>query len=331
MAMTKKKILIISLLTILIAGVGYALYLGSQAYTAWDRMYEERESEEDYVQEEKLTEPFTILLLGVDNEDGDVTGRSDVLMLAVVDPVKKDISLLSIPRDTLAPIAGRETEEKINHAYSYGLDTAIETVENFLDIKVDHYVALNFDAFRDLIDVMGGIELDVERKIFHNVRTDHVYLYPGVQTISGQEALRYVRFRSDSEGDFGRIRRQQQVIGALLDQSMDMRNVTKLHDILNVFGDNVRHDIPFSKMMSLTQQFATVDSDNLKRLTLEGSSEKIGPYWYVIIEEEEQRRVQNELKTLLRGSMFSERKEHPNRNTEDEQEREREREQDNNS
>ncbi|EGL82048.1 cell envelope-related transcriptional attenuator [Caldalkalibacillus thermarum TA2.A1] len=249
-----------------------------------------------------FTEPFTVLLLGVDDRRGNFVGRSDVIILAVVRPQDPSVSLLSIPRDTYAPIAKRGTYEKINHAYAYGTDTALATLENFLDIPIDYYVAVNFKGFIQLIDLLGGIRLDVERDVSYQHRYDGnqaLYVHKGEQVLSGEEALLYVRFRSDAEGDFGRNRRQQQVIRALVDQAVDMRNITKLADMMGIVVKHVRTNLPVLDMIRLVRQLSTLTSDQLETISVKADVGSIRGISYVFIDEGERLRLQQELKRRL--------------------------------
>ncbi|WP_178075402.1 LCP family protein, partial [Pseudomonas sp. 2822-17] len=113
--------------------------------------------EEEKLEVEKMVrngDTISILIAGVDNEHGRISGRSDVLMVAVIDIETEESTLLSIPIDTYVEIAGENEYDKINHAYANGVETAVKTVENFLDIPIDHYVAINFTGFEQFIDSM---------------------------------------------------------------------------------------------------------------------------------------------------------------------------------
>ncbi|MDQ0339883.1 LCP family protein required for cell wall assembly [Caldalkalibacillus uzonensis] len=246
--------------------------------------------------------PFTVLLLGVDDRQGNFVGRSDVIMLAIVRPQDPSVTLLSIPRDTYAPIANRGTYEKINHAYAYGKETALATIENFLDIPIDYYVAVNFKGFIQLIDLLGGIRLNVERDVSYQHRYDGnqaLFVHKGEQVLSGEEALLYVRFRSDAEGDFGRNRRQQQVIRALVDQAVDIRNITKLADIMGIVVKHVRTNLPVLDMVRLVHQLSTLTSEQVETISVKADVGNIRGISYVFIDEEERLRLQQELKRRL--------------------------------
>jgi len=130
-------------------------------------------------------EPFSVLLLGVDEREND-TGRSDTMIVLTVNPNQKTVKMLSIPRDTRTEIVGNNSTEKINHAYARGgIDMAIDSVENLLDIPIDYYVSVNMEGFLSIVDTLGGIQInnDMELKIKD-------YHFPeGELTLSGDEAL----------------------------------------------------------------------------------------------------------------------------------------------
>ena len=154
----------------------------------------------------------TIMIMGVDERSDDV-GRSDTLMVATIDPQKNEASLLSIPRDTRVAIP-KNGYDKINAAYAYGGEKLTQrTVEDFLGIRMDHYVIINTHAFQKIIDAIGGIDIDVEKRMYYEDPWDDdgglvIDLRPGRQHMDGKTAVTYVRYR-DEEGDIGRVKRQQ--------------------------------------------------------------------------------------------------------------------------
>jgi LCP family protein required for cell wall assembly len=139
-----------------------------------------------------------ILVLGGDYRKGEV-GRTDTILLVFLDTKEKTVHILNIPRDTYVNIAGKGIKTKINHAFAYGgVDMAKETVENFLNIEIDHYVDTDFDGFVSLIDALGGVQVDVEKRMYYPA--ENIDLQKGLQTLDGEQALAYVRYRSDGLG-----------------------------------------------------------------------------------------------------------------------------------
>jgi LCP family protein required for cell wall assembly len=160
---------------------------------------------------------MTFLLVGVDRR-GRENGRSDTIVLARVRPVQREIVFFSIPRDTRVPVPGFG-RTKINHAASYGGVPLLKaSLEQWLRIPIDHWVVVDFEGFRRLIDRMGGVPVDVEKAMDYDDPSDgtHIHLVPGRQWLDGQAALDYARFRGDPEADGGRTRRQLQLLRALL-------------------------------------------------------------------------------------------------------------------
>lgn len=179
-------------------------------------------SADDVVEDGLLTakDKTTIMIMGVDERDDDV-GRSDTLMVATLDPKKDQAALMSVPRDTRVKIKGHGWD-KINAAYAYGSakggpeageKLAQRTVEDFLGVNMDHYVVVNIQAFQKIIDAIGGIDIDVEKRMYYEDPWDDdggliIDLQPGMQHMDGKTAVTYVRYR-DEEGDISRIKRQR--------------------------------------------------------------------------------------------------------------------------
>src|SRR5699024_3779658 len=152
--------------------------------------------------------PYTTLFPSDSEEDQ--AGRSDAMMIMRLYPETDEMKIVSIPRDTRAEIVGKDKEDKINHAYAFGKeDMAVATVENFLDIELDYYVAINMDGLVELVDELGSITVDNEVEW-----SDNGYDFPtGTVEMDGDKTMSYVRMRKDDpEGDFGRTTRQRKVI-----------------------------------------------------------------------------------------------------------------------
>lgn len=242
----------------------------------------------------------SILIAGLDTEHGSMVGRSDVLMVAAIDMDSKESTLLSIPRDTYVQIAGTEEKDKINHAYAKSAHTSMRTVENYLNIPIDYHLSVNFTAFERFIDLIGGLQLNVERTIHHNKRTDEIYLHPGQQWVDGELALEYVRFRADNEGDFGRNRRQQQVMKEILNQSTSIRTVTRIPEMLDIIGDNVRTNMETSRMISLITNLSTLTGENVEALRLTGDGMMINRVSYVSVDEEDRMEAEKALQDRMK-------------------------------
>ena len=194
----------------------------------------------------------TIMIMGVDERSDDV-GRSDTLMVATIDPQKNEASLLSIPRDTRVAIP-KNGYDKINAAYAYGGEKLTQrTVEDFLGIRMDHYVIINTHAFQKIIDAIGGIDIDVEKRMYYEDPWDDdgglvIDLRPGRQHMDGKTAVTYVRYR-DEEGDIGRVKRQQKFMRACVDAVTTPAILPRLPGIIASVIDSVKTDLSVRQML----------------------------------------------------------------------------------
>ena len=198
------------------------------------------------------TDKATIMIMGVDEREGDV-GRSDTLMVATIDPVRNETSLLSIPRDTRVAIP-RNGYDKINAAYAYGGEKLTQrTVEDFLGVRIDHYVIINTHAFQKIVDAIGGIDIDVEKRMDYEDPWDDdggliIDLRPGLQHMDGKTAVTYVRYR-DEEGDIGRVKRQQKFMRACVDAVTTPAILPRLPAIISSVIDSVKTDLSVRQML----------------------------------------------------------------------------------
>lgn len=203
------------------------------------------------------TEPIHLLLLGTDSRDTNSNGRSDSMMVATIDPVTKRTYLMSILRDTYVDIPGHGSS-RINAAYSYGgAPLAMKTVGNLLGITIDHYVKIDFEGFKSLVDTVDGVDIDVEKDMKYTDSGDgHRYdidLKKGLQTLDGTHALQYVRFRHDATSDFTRTERQRKFLTALAAKLQSSSSLIKLPDILNGVAPYIETNMPASTMLKLAR------------------------------------------------------------------------------
>ncbi|OWZ84963.1 LCP family protein [Natranaerobius trueperi] len=238
---------------------------------------------------------LNVLLVGVDTKDS--SGRTDTIMLARYNKDTKDVGLISIPRDTKVKLPSRG-EEKINHAHAYGgTSYLIETVEDFLDIPIHNYVRVNMIGFKNSIDILGGIKLNVERDMYWSSYggEDVINIKAGEQVLNGKEALQYVRYRGGPEGDIGRARRQQKLLQATIDELLQFSSVTKINDLMNEVSENVSTDFELTELMNYGRNFYQIDWDNMDPKILPGESEQIGGIWYYLADEDELEEAINQL------------------------------------
>lgn len=242
-------------------------------------------------------DPFSVLLLGVDEREND-NGRSDTMIVMTVNPEKKSMKMLSIPRDTRTEIVGNDTVDKINHAYAFGgVPMAMASVENLLDIPLDYYVFINMEGFLKMIDTLGGVTIQNDMELTY----DKYHFPEGEVHLNGEEALIFSRIRyEDPRGDFGRQIRQRQIIEAILKKASTPATLLKTSDILEVVGDNVRMNFSMKELIQLQGLYKKMDSE-IEQLSFEaGSGTRIDNVWYYIPNEEELQNIQTELNEHLK-------------------------------
>ncbi|WP_100401576.1 LCP family glycopolymer transferase [Bacillus sp. FJAT-42315] len=296
---SKKKLFLIVLLLILAIGGGAIFAAYSVINNALDGIVNEHALKKSEKREEEVSlknkDAFTILLLGVDEREGD-RGRSDTMLLMSVNGEENSVKMLSIPRDTRVKIVGKGTEDKINHAYAFGgVDMSAKTVEQFLDVPVDYYVEINMDGFKDLVDAVGGIEVENTFAFTYDGET-----FPkGMITLTGEEALKYTRMRyEDPQGDFGRQARQRQVIQGILDKGASMTSVLKYNEILGALQKNVQTNLTVDEMMNIQKNYASA-RNNIQQETIEGTNKKMNGVYYYLVSDEEKERISDMLKQHL--------------------------------
>lgn len=283
---------ILSLLAVLFISAGaYLFNLYAHAKDTVDnKMNVDLDSIDKSVTQGKLSEKevLNILLLGVDERSND-GGRSDAIMVLSIDPLNKQTTIISIPRDTRALIVGKGEEDKINHAYAFGgPDMSVATVENLLDIELDYYVELNMEGLSGLVDAIGGITVNNEIEWYDEGYYKKGYHYElGEIKLDGEQALGYSRMRKlDPRGDFGRTERQRKVIKAIIDKGASVASVTKIDDIIDVLGENLTTNMNFTDMQALLVNYKDA-AKNIDNYMLQGENTMInGVFFYQISDEE---------------------------------------------
>lgn len=298
----KKKWLRVTGIILLILFVGIGAYAFS-VYRSLTNAVETMHQPLDRVKSEKRTEqvslqnkqPFSVLMLGVDQRQGD-KGRSDTMIVLAVNPKLNSVKMLSIPRDTRTEIIGKGTMDKINHAYAFGNEEmAMKTVENFLDIPIDYFVKVNMEGFKDIVDAVGGITVNNDL----DFSQDEYHFPKGQITLNGNKALAYTRMRyEDPRGDFGRQIRQREIIQGILNEGASLSSLTKYQSIFSALGNNVRTNLTFNQMNEIQKNYRSATS-NVEQMSIKGSGTKISGIYYFIVPQEEKQRIQKELKTQL--------------------------------
>ncbi|MCJ7752680.1 MAG: LCP family protein, partial [Armatimonadetes bacterium] len=218
----------------------------------------------------------TILALGVDNSEG--RGLADTLIALVVWPKIGEMAALSIPRDSRVVIPG-VGNRRINASHSYGgLPLTIETVEMLLGIPFDYYVEVNVAGLADLVDAIGGIDVEVEKRMHYRDRSQNLLidLQPGLQHLTGEQAVGYVRFRHDAMGDLGRIERQRKFLRLVTSELLSPENVSRLPKLADTFVETVETNLTVRDILSLKRIIERVGPDAIKMASLPVHPRMIG-------------------------------------------------------
>ncbi|HIW31159.1 MAG TPA: LCP family protein [Candidatus Paenibacillus intestinavium] len=287
----KKIILYISLVVISIAvicGLAFknqiALYLFKALYSkeigkAFEEAYVPIDNVEPAIAI-KDKEPFSLLLLGVDQREQE-TGRSDALIYAVVRPKDSKLLLISIPRDTRVDIVGRKYKDKVNAAFAYGgAKMSIETIEQFLGNPAHYYATINFNGLKDVVDTIGGVKLPITKDIVNKGRDHEKFtIEANKPEYFGTDALNYVRYREDS--DFKRTERQRIFIGAMIKEMMNMGNLSKIDDLIQIGGENFKTNMKAEDIMNWAEALVK-STPEISSYMVDGYDERInGTYYYM--------------------------------------------------
>lgn len=298
--MSKKKIWITIISCLLLAGIVYATSIYQNVSTTLETIHEPKIRKVSELRETKVElvekEPISILLLGVDERDGDI-GRSDTIIVITTNPSLASVKVLSIPRDTYTEIIGLDKMDKLNHAYAFGgIDMALRSVENLLDIPIDYVVQVNMESFLSIVDSVGGVTVENPSAF-----TENGYQFAaGPIHLDGDSALSYVRMRkNDPLGDFGRQERQKQVLLAILKEGASFNSLLNYKDLLASLADNIRTNMTFGQMMDIQKGYKA-SLTNVESITLtNGSGQRMDDIWYYVPNDEEMSDVTRTLKEHL--------------------------------
>jgi LCP family protein required for cell wall assembly len=265
--------------------------------------------------------PMSFVVLGSDTRPETGSMNTDVMIVAVANPDTKKVTMVSIPRDTRVKIPGYRNYHKINSVYANGeaerrqaernnqtptedgISLTKKTLSEILGIPIEHYVAIDFDGFKAVIDELGGVEVNVDRKLVYDDPTDdtHINLSPGLQVLNGEQALGYVRHRQDNRGtkyyssDFDRNRRQQEMIKAVVQKTASLEGLTKVFNIMDVGAKNIHTDLSKDQIKGLAYDFKGFSSSTVTALDN-------GAYWqggYTYLEKEKLEEIRSSLQAEM--------------------------------
>lgn len=237
-----------------------------------------------------INKKMTILAMGLDsngkNSDSFVNTRSDVMILAVLDPANNTINAISIPRDCRVYLADNKGIDKINAAHAYGgPELAVKTVEQTFGVTVDHYMVVDYAGIKELVKALGGIEVYVDKRLHYTDRTARLFidLQPGKQVLGPEQAEQYLRFRHDPEADIGRIKRQQWFVKGVLQKLKEPSVVFKLPGLIDLVKKYTRSNMDPGTLMQVIGFAKDIDFNKIQVATIPGgpSSHSRVSYWII--------------------------------------------------
>lgn len=239
------------------------------------------------------TEPVNILLMGLD--EGKI--RTDVVVLAHIDPKQKLVNLLSLPRDTLVEIDctglgdACTSPDKLAHAHAYGdeqgPEVTVATVERLLGVQIDYYIRADYAGFREVVDTLGGVDLVIDKDMdyydpyAHPPLEIHFKASPEPQHLDGELALNFVRFRSDGLGDIGRTERTKKFLVALAKKAKESQSLTKLPSVATTIISHVKTNMDTATAAALARSAASMNMDHVRMATLPGIDNRDHPRGWV--------------------------------------------------
>lgn len=306
----KKRILMLLLIPVLILGAGgaaYAAHLFNSAATAINKAHVADTRDKSALRDEvvdPVEDNVSILFMGVDDSDTRDEGnsRSDAMILATFNKKEHSVDLLSIPRDSYVYVPEVDRQTKITHAHAYGgAQASVETVENFLNVPVDYYAEINFNAFMDIIDTLGGIDVEVPYELYEQNSKDQkdaIHLEEGMQELNGEEALALARTRH-YDNDIERGKRQQEIIKAMITKASSAGAVFKYDNLINDVGDNLSTSLTFDQIKSFIS-YGTSNDLKINTLNLDGTGGKLSDgIWYYQVDPTSLADVQKQLREHL--------------------------------
>ncbi|MBT1280413.1 LCP family protein [Thermoanaerobacter sp. CM-CNRG TB177] len=282
-----KVISAILLLSLLSAGVGGYIFLKS--LNPSDSFLMQRSSENT---NSETIQKINILVLGVDETSPTDPRRSDTMILLSYNPKTNKAYILSIPRDTMIKLDKYGTQ-KINAAYPIGgPQLVMDTVSQLIGEPVDYYVKIGYEGFKQLVDDLGGVEMNVPMDMNYddNAGNLHIHLKKGVQLLDGEKALQLVRFRHGyAEQDLERVKVQREFLLAMFEKAKDPSTLLKIHRILKTINQYVETNIPPTTMLKYADYLLKLNKDNIKTATLPGTPQYIDGIAYYITDLQEVR------------------------------------------
>jgi cell envelope-related function transcriptional attenuator common domain len=246
----------------------------------------------------QIKEPFNLLILGGDK----VSFNSDTMMLMNFDPSTMKINVMSIPRDTKTRI--KNNIHKINYAYpNGGVELTAQTVSELLDVNIKYYVFVDTTSFRKIIDILGGVQIDVPVDLDYDDPTQdlHIHLKKGLQILDGDKAEQFVRFRHPNHwtkevkqfydgSDLKRIEYQQMFINELIKQKLTIQYIPKLNNIINLIFQNIETNFTLNEVLKLSGYATKFNTQDINFIPMPGTPYDASP-WYYLCDVEKSREI----------------------------------------
>jgi len=232
------------------------------------------------------TSPFisetNMVVIGIDNVEG--SHRSDSIMVVHISPNQKKVYVVAIPRDTIMNVPGVGLT-KVNHSFAYGgMPLTKRSLENFFGTKIPFSVTINLEGLARIIDTLGGLTINVEKRMYYVDYAGGLFvdLYPGLQCLNGRQAVGYVRFRHDSEGDIGRILRQQKFMQALARKIITKKNVLSAPKVIMSLLSNVTTNMSTRQILGLALSMRqSFDMGSIEMTSIPGDPIMIDKVFYI--------------------------------------------------
>ena len=265
-------------------------------------IYSQEKEKENKINNKKITEPFTILLMGVDSTEDNISNsyyNGDALMLITFNPKTKSVTMLSIPRDSYLNISCMNNRRnKITHSAWHGEDCIINTLNNTFNINIDYYIKINFKGLVNLVDNIGGIDVDVPYNLCESDSnrlwgSNTIYIDEGMQHLNGEQALALSRNRHpwndycDSKytnyysSDIIRGENQQKVLSAIIEKIKTIKSIDIFNDILDTISNNVITNLSTDNILSFYEMGKNINKINIQKLYLNGYDSYVYDYDYI--------------------------------------------------
>ncbi|MDF1510056.1 LCP family protein [Robertmurraya sp. DFI.2.37] len=320
-----KKYIISVLLLLVMTAVAYGGYFFFHAYNAATEAYEEIDRPDGNSELRNAAvhigkEPISLLLIGIEEyATSGENGRADSLIVVTLNPKTENVTITSIPRDTRVEFTEEEAGKyagthKINAAYSYGSmndyganKLTVEKVEQLLNIPIDEYVTVNFDGFRDLVNALGGVTVNIKEPFWEKdiyAGGERIYFEKGEKKLNGEEALAFVRMRKrEINNIYSRDERQRQFIEATIDEAISTNTLFKVGEISKILGKNVTTSLSPTEIFQLQHVYSSINTAKIKSFELEGEGQIIDRIYYFVPSEEGLDNISNTLKQELELAM----------------------------